>query len=74
VFSEAPVRQWILSFLFVLLFLIAAQSKILSQVLPIVHRGTSTFLVRRTGFTMASGARTGAVTLIQAASSATLAR
>ena len=33
--------------------------------LAIVQRGISTFLVRHSGFTVASGARTGAVTLIQ---------
>jgi len=30
-----------------------------------VQRGISTFLVRRSGFAVSSGARTGAVTLIQ---------
>jgi len=34
-------------------------------VLAVVQRGISTFLIRRSGFTVASGARTGAVTLIQ---------
>lgn len=33
--------------------------------LAVVQRGNFTFLVRRAGFTVASGARTGAVTLIQ---------
>jgi hypothetical protein len=38
---------------------------VLTEVLAVVQRGISTFLVRRAGFTVASGARTGAVTLIQ---------
>lgn len=33
--------------------------------LAVVQRGISTFLIRQAGFTVASGARTGAVTLIQ---------
>jgi hypothetical protein len=37
----------------------------LTEVLAVVQRGISTFLVRRSGFTVASGARAGAVTLIQ---------
>jgi hypothetical protein len=38
---------------------------VLSEVLAVVQRGISTFLVQHTGFTVASGAKTGAVTLIQ---------
>ena len=37
----------------------------LTQVLGIVYRTVSTFLVRRAGLRSGSGARTGAVTLIQ---------
>jgi hypothetical protein len=33
--------------------------------MPVVQRGIATFLIRRSGHTVASGARTGAVTLIQ---------
>ena len=65
VFPEAPVRQWVLTFPFPLRFLLAAQPGVLTEVLAIVQRGISTFLVRHSGFTVASGARTGAVTLIQ---------
>ncbi len=65
VFPEAPVRQWVLTFPFPLRFLLAAQPRVLTEVLAIVQRGISTFLVRHSGFTVASGARTGAVTLIQ---------
>jgi hypothetical protein len=45
--------------------LLAAEPKVLSEVLAVVQRGISTFLIRRSGHTVASGARTGAVTLIQ---------
>ena len=34
-----------------------------SEVLAVVQRAISTFIIRRSGFTVASGARTGAVTL-----------
>jgi len=65
VFPEAPVRQFVLTFPFPLRFLLAAHPMVLTEVLAVVQRGISTFLVRRAGFTVASGARTGAVTLIQ---------
>jgi len=65
VFPEVPVRQWVLTFPFPLRFLLAAQPKVLTEVLAIVQRGISTFLFRHAGFTVACGARTGAVTLIQ---------
>jgi hypothetical protein len=65
VFPEAPVRQWVLTFPFPLRFLLAAQPEALTQVLAVVQRGISTFVVRHSGLTVSSGARTGAVTLIQ---------
>jgi len=37
----------------------------MSKVLAIVHRVISTFLIKRARLTVKSGARTGAVTLIQ---------
>ena len=43
----------------------AAKPQLLSQVLGVVYRAISTDLLKRTGFTVASGAKTGAVTLIQ---------
>ena len=46
-------------------FLLAAEPRALTEVLAVVQRAISTFLVRRAGLTVASGARTGAVTLIQ---------
>jgi len=65
VFPEAPVRQWVLTFPFPLRFLLAAEPRALAKVLAVVQRGISTFLTKRAGFTVASGARTSAVTLIQ---------
>jgi len=65
VFPEAPVRQWVLTFPFPLRFLFANDPSALSAVLTVVHRALSTFVVRQSGFTVSSGARTGAVTLIQ---------
>ena len=65
VFLEAPVRQFVLTFPFPLRFLLAAKPKALTEVLAVVQRGISTFLIRQAGFTVVSGARTGAVTLIQ---------
>ena len=44
---------------------LTAEPKVLSEVLAVVQRGISTFLIQRSGLTVASGARTGAVTLIQ---------
>ena len=65
VFPEAPVRQWVLTFPFPLRFLLAAHPEALSQVLAVVQRGISTFVIQRSGLAVASGAKTGAVTLIQ---------
>jgi hypothetical protein len=65
VFPEAPVRQWVLTFPFPLRFLFANDPSALSAVLTVVHRAIATFVVRHSGFTVSSGARTGAVTLIQ---------
>lgn len=65
VFPEAPVRQFVLTFPFPLRFLLAAEPKVLTELLAVVQRGVSTFIVNRAGLTVCSGARTGAVTLIQ---------
>ena len=43
---------------------------VLSQVLGIVYRAISTFLVRHAGLRVGAGARTGAITLIQRFTSA----
>jgi hypothetical protein len=65
VLPEAPVRQWVLTFPFPLRFLFANDPQALSAVLAVVQRAISTFMVRHSGLTVSSGARTGAVTLIQ---------
>ena len=58
VLPEQPIRQWVLTFPYPLRFLFAAQPQVLSQVLGVVCRAISTDLLKRTGFTVASGART----------------
>ena len=65
VLPEQPIRQWVLSFPYPLRFLFATRPAVLSQVLGIVYRAISTFLIRRAGLRSGAGARTGAVTLIQ---------
>ena len=65
VFPEAPVRQWVLTFPFPLRFLFANNPQALTAVLAVAQRAISTFVIRHSGLTVASGARTGAVTLIQ---------
>ncbi len=65
VLREQPIRQWLLIFPYRLRFLFAAQPQVLSGVLGVVYRAISTCLVRKSGFTVASGAKTGAITLIQ---------
>ena len=54
-----------LSFPYPLRFLFATRPAVLTQVLGIVYRAVSTFLVRRAGLRSGAGARTSAVTLVQ---------
>ena len=61
VLPEKPIRQWVLSVPFQLRFLFATQPQVMSKVLAIVHRVISTFLIKRAGLTVKSGAQTGAV-------------
>ena len=70
VLPEQPIRQWVLSFPYPLRFLFATRPAVLTQVLGIVYRAISTFLVRRAGLRVGAGARTGAVTLIERFASA----
>ena len=53
VLPEQPVRQWVLSFPYPLRFLFATRPAVLSQVLGIVYRAISTFLIRRAGLRVA---------------------
>lgn len=62
---EQPIRQWILTFPYPLRFLFAAQPQVLNQVLGVVCRAISTYLIKKIGFTVAFGAKDGAVILIQ---------
>ena len=64
VLPEKPIRQWVLSVPFPLRWLFASEPEMMSKVLLIVTRAISTYLVKKTGFTLKT-ARTGAVTLIQ---------
>ena len=54
-----------LTFPIPLRFLFAARPEVLNNVLAVVQRGISSFIVRQAGLQVSSGARTGAVTLIQ---------
>ena len=65
VLPKRPIRQWVLSVPYPLRYLFATNPKVMSQVLTIVHRVISTFLIKRARMTVKSGAQTGAVTLIQ---------
>ena len=64
VFPKKPMRQWVLTFPFQLRFL-AREPKIMGEVLSLVNRTLSTFLIKKAGLTRKSGARTGSVTFIQ---------
>ena len=59
------MRQWVLTFPFQLRFLFAREPKIMGEVLSLVNRTLSTFLIKKAGLTRKSGARTGSVTFIQ---------
>ena len=54
-----PLRQWVLSLPYALRFLLATNPAALTQVLGVVYRTISGFLLRRVGLTRATGA-TGA--------------
>jgi hypothetical protein len=59
VFPEAPVRQFVLTFPFPLRFLFAAQPDALTQVLAVVQRGISTFLIHHAGLRVSAGPHAG---------------
>ena len=65
VLPERPVRQRVLSVPYPLRYLFATNPKVMSQVLSIVHRVISTFLIKVARMTVKSRAQSGAVTLIQ---------
>jgi len=65
VLPKRPIRQWVLSVPYPLRYLFATNPKVMSQVLTIVHRVISRFLIKRARMMVKSGAQSGAVTLIQ---------
>ena len=64
VLPKQPMRQWVLSVPYPLRLLFAREPKILSDVLGIVSRAISSFLIKRAGETHKT-ACTGSVTVIQ---------
>ena len=61
---HVPVRQWVLSLPIPLRLLLAAQPKLLTPVLQVVHRAITRFLLKQAG-AKADEADSGAVTLLQ---------
>ena len=64
VIPRVPVRQWVLSLPIPLRVLLAAQPKLVTPVLQVVHRVIARFLLKQAGV-KADEADSGAVTLIQ---------
>ena len=64
VIPRVPVRQWVLSLLILLRLLLAAQPKLVTPVLQVVHRVVTRHLLGQAGL-KAEEADSGAVTLIQ---------
>ena len=64
VIPHVPVRQWVLSLPIPLRLLLAAQPKLVTPVLQVVHGVITRFLLGRAGL-KADEADSGAVTLIQ---------
>ena len=65
VFPHKPLRQWVLSLPFPLRFLLAKDPKLIGDVLAVLNRALSTYLIKKAGFMRKSGAKTGSVTFIQ---------
>ena len=47
VFPHRPLRQWVLSFPYQLRFLFAKDPKVMGEVLTVVNRAISTYLIKR---------------------------
>ena len=69
VIPNVPVRQWVLSLPMPLRLLLAAQPKLVTPVLQVVHRVITRFLLKQAGV-KSDEADSGAVTLIQRIGSA----
>ena len=65
ILPHKPLRQWVLSFPFPLRLLFAKDPQLIGNVLNLVHRAISTYLVKKAGLKKKSGAKTGSVTFIQ---------
>ncbi|MCB9025119.1 MAG: transposase [Bdellovibrionaceae bacterium] len=65
VLPQKPLRQWVLSLPFQLRYLLAAQPKVMGEVLQIFHRALNTYQYKKVGLKQSTGARTGAITFIQ---------
>jgi hypothetical protein len=64
VLPSVPIRQWVLSLPYALRFLLVNTVEVLSDVLGVIVRVISGYLIKKAGFTQKTG-KTGAVTLIQ---------
>ncbi|MDF1757325.1 MAG: transposase zinc-binding domain-containing protein, partial [Legionellaceae bacterium] len=64
ILPDTPIRQWVLSLPYDLRFLLANNPEVLSDVLKVIHRAISSYLIKKAGLTVKTG-KTGAVTLIQ---------
>jgi hypothetical protein len=64
VLPHQPIRQWVLSFPFQLRLCLAVKPKIMARALEITHQAISDHYRQKAGL-KTSGAKTGAVTLIQ---------
>ena len=65
VIPDVPVRQWVLSFPYPLRFQFAPRPEALSRCLAVILLAIEFDLIQRASLTRASGARTGAVTVVQ---------
>jgi hypothetical protein len=66
---KVAIRQWVLSLLFALCYLLATRPEVVTQILGIVYRAISGHLIRKAGLTRKSAA-TGALRLNQSFGSA----
>jgi len=65
VLPHKPLRQWVLSLPFDLRYLLAANPKVMGEVLQIFHRALNTYQCKKAGLKQSTGSRTGAITFIQ---------
>jgi len=65
ILPHKPIRQWVLSLPFQLRYLLAANPKVMGEVLQIFHRALNTYQCKKSGLKQSTGARAGAITFIQ---------